>query len=111
MPAPLSTIRIISLPPARNSIVMSVAPASRAFSRSSFTIDEGRSMTSPAAIFEATSSGRTVILCSTSRQAPLSVNMALAGEVVVQGHLPGPHGFVSRLHELAVAQDRVGGAL
>ena len=39
------------MPPPRSSTVMWVAPASMAFSTSSFTTEAGRSTTSPAAIF------------------------------------------------------------
>src|SRR6266704_5103813 len=45
------------LPPASISMRIVPAPASSAFSRSSFTTDAGRSTTSPAAILFATASG------------------------------------------------------
>lgn len=50
IPPPLSVIRIIFLPPSVISTVTAVAPASIAFSTSSFTMEDGRSTTSPAAI-------------------------------------------------------------
>ncbi len=58
MPWPSSATRISVLPPARMSISMWVARASRAFSTSSLTADAGRSTTSPAAIWLAMWSGR-----------------------------------------------------
>ena len=50
MPQPLSVTRMKEIPPSRISTVTAVALASMAFSRSSFTTDAGRSITSPAAI-------------------------------------------------------------
>ena len=50
IPEPLSVTRMYSTPPPRNSTDTRVAPASRAFSTNSFTAEDGRSMTSPAAI-------------------------------------------------------------
>ena len=50
IPTPLSAIRIREIPPSLISTVTAVAFASIAFSTSSFTIDAGRSITSPAAI-------------------------------------------------------------
>ena len=50
IPLPLSVMRIKEIPPSLISMVMAVAPASIAFSTSSFTTEEGRSITSPAAI-------------------------------------------------------------
>ena len=50
IPQPLSVILINEIPPSFISTVMAVAPASMAFSTSSFTTDEGLSTTSPAAI-------------------------------------------------------------
>ncbi len=58
MPAPLSWTLIRLLPPSTSSIRISDAPASSEFSTSSLTTETGLSMTSPAAIFWATSSGR-----------------------------------------------------
>ncbi len=58
MPAPSSTTLMEALPPSTSSTRMAAAPASREFSTSSLTTETGRSMTSPAAIFWATSSGR-----------------------------------------------------
>ena len=55
MPEPLSTIRTFSMPPESISTAMPSAPESTALSMSSRTIAFGRSMTSPAAIFLATS--------------------------------------------------------
>ena len=50
IPQPLSVTRINEIPPSRISTVTAVAFASMAFSKSSFTTDAGRSITSPAAI-------------------------------------------------------------
>src|SRR5437868_8096211 len=50
-------MRIIRLPPCSTSMRTVFAPASSAFSSSSFTTDAGRSTTSPAAILFATDSG------------------------------------------------------
>ena len=50
IPHPLSVILIKDIPPSFISMVMAVEPASIEFSTSSFTTDEGRSTTSPAAI-------------------------------------------------------------
>ena len=50
IPLPSSVMRIMEIPPSFISIVMRVAPASIAFSVSSFTMEAGRSTTSPAAI-------------------------------------------------------------
>ena len=50
MPQPSSVTRIRVLPPSATSTVMRLAPASSAFSTSSFTADAGRSTTSPAAM-------------------------------------------------------------
>ncbi len=57
MPLPSSITRIMRLPPASVSMRTERAPASSAFSTSSFTTDAGRSTTSPAAILLATFSG------------------------------------------------------
>ena len=54
MPQPLSVTRIKVMPPRRISTVMMEAPASTAFSTSSFMTEEGLSTTSPAAISSAT---------------------------------------------------------
>ncbi|MOA04712.1 hypothetical protein D3C78_1242820 [compost metagenome] len=51
MPEPLSVIRTSPLPPPAVAISILVAPASMAFSTSSFVALEGLSMTSPAAIW------------------------------------------------------------
>jgi hypothetical protein len=61
MPQPSSVMRMSSIPPCSRSRVMRVAPASSAFSVSSFTTLAGRSTTSPAAIWLATSVGRTLM--------------------------------------------------
>ena len=55
IPDPSSATSINFFPASSMLIVIERAPASREFSRSSFTTDAGRSMTSPAAICEATS--------------------------------------------------------
>src|SRR6267154_2709130 len=57
MPAPLSTTRICFTPPSTSATPISLAPASRLFSRSSFSTDAGRSTTSPAAIWLMSVSG------------------------------------------------------
>ena len=62
MPEPLSVIKICFLPPDSMLTVIFVAPASRLFSISSFTIEEGRSMTSPAAIFVTVTGSRILIV-------------------------------------------------
>ena len=54
MPQPSSVTRMSSAPPPVNSTVIFLAPASMAFSISSFTAEAGRSTTSPAAIRSAT---------------------------------------------------------
>ena len=54
IPVPSSITRIMRLPPDSVSIRIDRAPASSAFSSSSFTTDAGRSTTSPAAILFAT---------------------------------------------------------
>src|SRR2546423_13075816 len=58
MPLPSSPTRIDLRPPSSNEISMIVAPASTEFSRSSFTTEDGRTTTSPAAIWSATALGR-----------------------------------------------------
>ena len=62
MPQPSSLTRTRSTPPAASSTVSSRAPASSAFSTSSFTTDAGRSTTSPAAIWFFTCSASTRIV-------------------------------------------------
>src|SRR2546421_7485797 len=57
IPWPSSITRIMRLPPTSTSTRIVFAPASIAFSSSSFTTDAGRSTTSPAAILFATASG------------------------------------------------------
>ena len=54
MPQPSSVTRRYVIPPPRISTVIVRAPASMAFSTSSFTTEAGRSTTSPAAIRSAT---------------------------------------------------------
>ena len=61
IPQPSSCTRISRRPPSRTSTRISPAPASRLFSISSLTTDAGRSTTSPAAIWFATSAERTLI--------------------------------------------------
>src|ERR1700694_3322494 len=58
MPAPSSLTRTSLRPPSSSVISIAGAPASMAFSTSSFTTEEGRSTTSPAAIWSATALGR-----------------------------------------------------
>src|SRR3954451_182526 len=58
MPDPSSLTRIRRRPPSSREISTYVAPASIEFSTSSLTTDEGRSTTSPAAIWSATAAGR-----------------------------------------------------
>ena len=57
MPWPSSLTRISAAPPSRRSTVTVRAPASSAFSTSSFTAEAGRSTTSPAAILLTSASG------------------------------------------------------
>ena len=59
IPRPSSRTRMREAPPSSISTSMTAAPASSAFSKSSFTTDAGRSMTSPAAMRAATSGGST----------------------------------------------------
>ena len=59
MPLPSSVTRIMAMPPRWISTVTAWAPASTAFSTSSFTTEAGRSTTSPAAMRSATWAGRT----------------------------------------------------
>src|SRR5689334_3915362 len=61
MPLPSSLTRMDLRPPSSSATSMIVAPASMEFSTSSLTTDEGRSTTSPAAIWSATELGRMVI--------------------------------------------------
>src|SRR3954447_20484203 len=56
MPSPSSETRTSVVPPSSTSTTTRVAPASSAFSTSSFTTLDGRSTTSPAAIWFASSS-------------------------------------------------------
>src|SRR5437868_100743 len=58
MPDPSSLTRISLRPPSSRVMSIVVAPASIAFSTSSFTTEDGRSTTSPAAIWSATADGR-----------------------------------------------------
>ena len=62
MPQPSSVTRMSSEPPPASSTVMFRAPASTAFSTSSFTADAGRSTTSPAAMRSATCGASMFIL-------------------------------------------------
>ena len=57
MPQPSSRTTMRFTPPPSMETVMAPASASRLFSKSSFTMDAGRSTTSPAAIWLATNSG------------------------------------------------------
>ncbi len=67
MPEPSSVMRTSSVPPCSRSTPIRPAPASRAFSISSFTTLAGRSTTSPAAIWLATSGERRRMgLCDTA---------------------------------------------
>ena len=61
MPAPSSLTRTSWMPPSSRSMRTWLAPASSAFSTSSLTTDAGRSMTSPAAIWLRTTSGRSAM--------------------------------------------------
>src|SRR5450830_1410796 len=58
MPRPLSVIAMRLTPPSSSRTVICVPPASSAFSSNSLTTAEGRSTTSPAAIWEISWSGR-----------------------------------------------------
>src|SRR6478609_6262542 len=62
MPDPLSMICKSVLPASLTISVIEVAPASMAFSMSSFTAEAGRCTTSPAAIWLAIESGRSWIM-------------------------------------------------
>ena len=62
MPLPLSMTCIEVRPASITSTFIVVAPASMAFSTSSFMTDAGRCITSPAAIWLATESGRSWIM-------------------------------------------------
>ena len=66
IPEPLSVIRISFFPPSVISTVIAVAPASMAFSTSSFTTEEGRSTTSPAAILSMVFWSKTAIFLKVS---------------------------------------------
>src|SRR5262249_31785340 len=59
IPHPSSRTRMSPVPPRSTSTSMRCAPASRLFSTSSLTTEAGRSITSPAAIWSISSSGRT----------------------------------------------------
>lgn len=61
MPMPLSSMVIRRMPPAISLTVISVAPASNALSINSLTTEDGRSTTSPAAIWLMSSSGSSKI--------------------------------------------------
>src|SRR6185295_12964460 len=85
MPAPSSLTRIRLFPPSSISMRIALAPASSAFSISSFTTDAGRSTTSPAAIWSATWGARMAIAAVTAAIAILAPQVAdqiAAGEVV-----------------------------
>jgi hypothetical protein len=58
IPQPSSATAIQSRPPPRSSTRTRLAPASSAFSTSSFTTEAGRSTTSPAAIWSISASSR-----------------------------------------------------
>ncbi len=66
IPLPLSTTCMEERPASVISTSMRVAPASTAFSTSSFTTEEGRCITSPAAIWLATESGSSLIMSAMS---------------------------------------------
>lgn len=68
IPQPLSTTWMSERPASFMMTVISEAPASTAFSTSSFTTEAGRCMTSPAAIWFATLSGRSLIMSFISLQ-------------------------------------------
>src|SRR5438105_2407204 len=73
-PWPSSVTRIMRFPPCSTSMRTAFAPASSAFSSSSFTTDAGRSTTSPAAIVFATDSGSMRMRdINRSRRLPFSV--------------------------------------
>src|SRR4051812_30170923 len=59
MPAPSSSTWMRRMPPSSSVTEIARAPASRLFSSSSFSTDAGRSTTSPAAIWDTRSCGRT----------------------------------------------------
>src|SRR5262245_16288526 len=88
MPWPSSLTRISRTPPSSSSTVMRPAPASRAFSTSSFTTDDGRSMTSPAAILAATAGGSTPIRPRAATGALDDMGGLLAGEPALRVGAP-----------------------
>jgi hypothetical protein len=72
MPSPSSLTRIRTSPPSSTSTSIRAAPASTAFSQSSFTTDAGRSTTSPAAMASATAglSSRMGLMSPAPRRPP-----------------------------------------
>ena len=62
IPHPLSETIILEIPPLNTSTLTCVEPASMAFSTNSFTIELGRSTTSPAAILLKTAGSNMFIL-------------------------------------------------
>src|SRR5436853_3800749 len=77
MPHPSSLTRMSWRPPSSTATSMVVAPASSAFSTSSFTTDAGRSTTSPAAIWFASTSG------STRMRPPVVVALSGSDDVAI----------------------------
>ena len=61
MPRPLSMVWMSKIPPSLTMSLMSVAPASKEFSKSSLTTEAGLCTTSPAAIWLAMLSGKSLI--------------------------------------------------
>ena len=78
IPQPSSLTSISVFPPFSSSIRTRVAPASSAFSTSSFTTEAGRSTTSPAAIWSATASGRMDIRRGMDGKVSVSVGFSAA---------------------------------
>src|SRR5689334_22655234 len=71
MPLPSSLTLMVLRPPSSSAMSIIVAPASIAFSTSSFTTEEGRSTTSPAAIWSATELGRIEITGIATAKLPI----------------------------------------
>src|SRR5581483_4317945 len=109
MPAPSSVTRMSRWPPPESTTSIRRAPASRAFSTSSFTTDAGRSTTSPAAmrLMTASESWRTgmwktcvSLARNSSGKKGLSgagkiipaVHTLFSGEVFLRQHFPLFHG-------------------
>jgi hypothetical protein len=89
MPSPSSSTRIRPAPPAAMVTAMRRAPASSAFSTSSFTTAAGRSTTSPAAIRLMVPSGRRRILARAFTSSPIAASLK-AGTKSRRRAMPAP---------------------